>query len=178
MHLPKLVGYLLIVGTTAACIVRYCWIPYRCGAKKAGLERLTIAAMESPSSYVARKRASQILAEVERCLNHVPTDLDLQMIAAANYRILERPDVAIAIYRRTIRMNRRPEIYWNLGRSYYEAGRENEAFQWMLLGVSFAPQYLVDKDLNPSIKKRLEDALREREELIRSGRWQPSEIFP
>jgi tetratricopeptide (TPR) repeat protein len=147
------------------------WIPWTCERRKAALERATLAAVTSASAYRAKAQANRNLEEIERCRRKLPTDLDYLMLAAANLRTIGRSFEAIEIYRSALATARRPELYWNLGEAYAESGNEEQAFRWMLQAAYFAPAYLDEMDSQGGLRSRLLEGVRQRESLIRAGKW-------
>jgi len=149
------------------------WIPWTCERRKAALERATLSVATSASAYWAKAQANRNLEQIERCRTKLPTDLDYMMLAAANLRVIGRSAEAVEIYRAALATARRPELYWNLGEAYAETGKEDQAFRWMLQAAYFAPAYIDNMDSQGELRARLQEGVRQRESLIRAGKWRP-----
>ncbi|HWW62875.1 MAG TPA: tetratricopeptide repeat protein, partial [Thermoanaerobaculia bacterium] len=76
-------------------------------------------------------------ARVLTCIEHVPANLNLYMIVAANYRVLGRYEDAIAMYRAALRYDRRPELYLNIGECYLALGNTEEAQRYLVATALF-----------------------------------------
>ncbi len=107
---------------------RFVVLPYRCSHLKRNVEAIIqrFVVTEQPSlRLVEILRVARV--EVHRCMRHMPHDLDLRMEAAACDLFLGRRPEAIEQYQAALRIDRRPEIYLNLGNTLFEAGRRREA---------------------------------------------------
>lgn len=85
--------------------------------------------------------ARDIVQLVEPHLGDFPPDVDLYMIAAANYRLVADFETAEQTYRRALRIGRRPEIYLNLGDVLLQQGRTDEALESYAIAVAFSTAY-------------------------------------
>jgi tetratricopeptide (TPR) repeat protein len=114
----------------------FVFVPWQCSHVKRQSEYviLSLERMGNPS-YTGIARARQISARVQRCLVYMPDDLDLRFEAAASSLVLGSTDAAIEQYREALKIDRRPEIYLNLGTALYNSGRRQEA------AVAFARVY-------------------------------------
>jgi len=86
--------------------------------------------------------ARQNLAIIRKQLRISPEAIDLYMLAAVNYRVLERPDDAIDMYTTALKYDRRPEIYLQLGNSEFERGNHDAALRAILPALKFNPLYI------------------------------------
>ena len=111
-------------------------VPWQCSHVKRQSEYviLNLERMSNPSlNAIARSR--EISNRVQHCLAYMPDDLDLRFEAAASALAVGATDVAVEQYRAALKIDRRPEIYLNLGTALYNSGRKQEA------AVAFARVY-------------------------------------
>lgn len=115
-----------------------CYLPYDCNIFERSAESSMMVADDASGlrgAELARRNLEQSSAWIERC----PHDVDLYMIAAASLRELGRSDAATQMYERSLTLDRRPEIYLNLGQAQAEAGRTAEAIPNLAAAVRFDP---------------------------------------
>ncbi len=139
----------LIVSATAAlgaliALDQWCYVPYRCNAFKRSAESsmLAIQNVDAPMrrAMIARQNLDLSLSWLRRC----PNDIDLYMIAAGSFRQLGRSGDAIPMYEAALLLDRRPEIYLNLGQSQAEANQDDDAIVNLARAVRFDPS-LIDE---------------------------------
>ena len=80
--------------------------------------------------------------------------VNVQMVIAANYRYLNAPDRAAEVYRRALAIDRRPELYINLGAALAEAGRAEEAMPFLIAGGLFRNDLLQDVPAPTGVEAR------------------------
>lgn len=127
----------------AVALYHLCWIPYGCNREVKAVQRSTDAALSAPpmeAPSVARRN----LLRLDRCLPQSPTDVRLLMLAAANYQILDRHADAIAAYERALRIDKRPEIYYELGLTQLSVGDRSSALASLTRAARFAQQYMYE----------------------------------
>lgn len=144
----RLRATMALVPFAAACVVLWAFVivPWRCGHLKRESEAVIerVANSEHPAvGAVAEIR--NISARLHRCIEYMPGDLDLRMEAAACALMLGRTNDAIAQYRAALKIDRRPEIYLNLGAALYVIGRREEAISAFARVYSFA-SFMVNYD--------------------------------
>ena len=103
-------------------------VPWQCSHVKRQSEDviLSFERMANPSpAAIAKSR--DISVRVRRCILCMPNDLDLRFEAAASSLVLGANDAAVDQYREALKIDRRPEIYLNLGTALYNSGRRQEA---------------------------------------------------
>ena len=152
-------GKALRVAACAAAVVlgafaikRFCVVPYRCNAISGGLQERTFRAAQleatTEGDILARRNLTQLRALHEGCEN----DLRWLMLYAANCRIIDDREEAIAAYTRALSLNRRPELYYNRGMTLLEMGKIDDAARDLATAAAF----------NPDVLNELDEATRER----------------
>lgn len=141
--LPTVVSVAVFVVVTWIAY-RWCYLPYQCNIFKRAAEA-AVTSVESLNSPVqrgafARHNLEQSMEWIARC----PDDLELYMIAAGSLRELGRSDQAIPMYEHALKLDRRPEIYLNLGETQMESGQVAEAIPNLAAAVLFDPNLLPD----------------------------------
>ena len=115
MNKPARIGLsLLIVAAAAAAAHRTVAVQYRCNAVLKRVEERTLAtggADAFRSSLLTRLN----LDELERCRADAPWDVQFPMFMAGNYWVRGDLEAARETYRQSLQVDRRPEIYRNLG---------------------------------------------------------------
>lgn len=128
-------------------------IPWRCNLEEQRLQDATIAAMNQRggrAAVTARENLGAVMEAIADC----PRGPNFYMIAAANYRIVRRLEDAAAMYEMTLTMERRPEIYFQLGLTRAEMGMHDEAIANFVKACRFVP-VLVEQ-----VPTHLEDQVR------------------
>ncbi len=124
----------IICGTA---VVRDAVPRLRCNRTETILERRTLAAYQAYDFSAVAPGARRNLMEARECLAQDPMNVNLHMIAGANYRILGRFDEAAAEYREALRYDRRPELYLNLGQTLIAANRHEQGVQALVAAARF-----------------------------------------
>src|SRR5512132_1561082 len=150
MRVIERLAKILLPVVLAACSVAAVWylvvVPWRCDLVCARTENRTRTAFSNRvSDQNAHILARTSIDEIKPCLESDPTNVALYMIEAANFRILNRPEDAIAVYSRALQYDRRPELFLNLGLVQLETGRREEAIRNLELAVRFNPH--VDSEI-------------------------------
>lgn len=132
----------VVVGVAAAwSIYAFSWRPLQCNRLLQAL---------SDSSYAAnRARTFRDIDEARRNLELLQPcfavgcrNVPLFFLAAVNHRTTGRNEVALALYQEALRYDQRPEIYANIGDTYYALGNREAAHANYLTAASFHPQWL------------------------------------
>lgn len=131
MLLRIAISALLVAGAVPA-LYRWCWMPHRCNQIEKAAELTTERTLEIGGGYTEAVRAREAAQRVVACIEHARTDVNLYMLAAANYRALGRFDEALAMYRAALRYDRRPELYFNIGETYLAMGNAEEANRFLV----------------------------------------------
>lgn len=141
MRARVLSGVALVLGIVA--IYHAVFIPLRCNRENKRLQDSTIAAMNQTgarAAVTARGNLDAVLQSIADC----PRVPNFYMIAAANYRILERHEDAARMYETTLTLERRPEIYFQLALTLADMGMHKEGVENFVKACRFVP-VLVDQ---------------------------------
>lgn len=133
-------------------------VPLRCNRENKRLEDATIRTMSqrgAAAAVSARENVDAVLRSIRAC----PREPNFYMIAAANYRILRRHDEAASMYEATLLLERRPEIYFQLGLTRVEMGMNIEAVENFTRACRFVPTLIeqVPAHLREDVRGRLAD---------------------
>lgn len=120
----------------------FCYWPYRCNRLMKPAQARALGALDSRNRVRAALIARDNAVRVDACIHHVPSMLNLYMIAALNRRVVGQYEEAIALYERALTYDRRPEIYFQLGIVQLEAGRREDARRSLDRAVQFDPTIL------------------------------------
>ena len=133
-----------VVGVVAAlALYRFAWLPVQCNYVEGRLRGATEAILDEPPMR-QHIRARTNLAEIERLPLYCRRGAETQMVIAANYRILGRYPDAIAAYIAALDVEKRPEIYLQLGLTQIQDGRTDEAIRNLATAVRFHPPIVGD----------------------------------
>ena len=123
---------LLIAAGAAFAVKTLAVDPLRCNQ----LERAVIADTEvvfvhpeSIESWRVPVLARQSVVRINDCLGPCTVNPNLLMLYAANLRVLGQHESAIEAYQRALKLDRRPEIYFNLGMTELALGRQEAAIR-------------------------------------------------
>ena len=130
-------------------IYHLCYLPYRCDRQVGIAEAQTERAWERSGQIDTAIIARNLVAQMRGCLGCYPELVNAYMITGANLRILKLPDQALAVYRQALGIDRRPEIYLQIGNTLMEAGNREAALGYFTLAVTFNPQYVYDRTALP-----------------------------
>jgi tetratricopeptide (TPR) repeat protein len=123
----------LVIAVTATLFVHWVWQRQLCNLEQAEIrsriEQLTL----NPESISSRIAARDLVARVTNCIAIEPVNVGLYMLRAALFRLLERPDDAVADYKRALRIDRRAELYLNIGDTELASGHLREALDAFIL---------------------------------------------
>jgi tetratricopeptide (TPR) repeat protein len=136
----------------------FCMRPYRCSQIKHARLGLTESAYNDGGTPEASLQAQRNLTALLPCMQIGCRDVSLYMMAAANYRVIGRYDEAIRLYREALRLDRRPELYVNLGAAEAAAGDRVTARNHMLRAALFTPwavQGIEDGELRQDVVRQL-----------------------
>ena len=128
---------LVVVVVAGAALYFLCVVPWHCNVVKKARGGATDFAFEQAATPAGRMAARRNLAEFLPCLNALCRDVSLDMLAAANYRVVNRPEEAMALYRDALRRDQRPELYLNLAATELMLGDRNAAREHALRGTLF-----------------------------------------
>ena len=160
-NLARVAASLLIVAGAAAALDCLCIKPYRCNLIEQRGEARTSAdweiTLQTNHPWRAMVGARRSLDLITPCLDDCSANVGMLMLAGANYRILHRYDEAAEAYRRALRYDRRPEIYFNLGQTEVAAGqREQAVADLVMAGRSGGyTNYIDDPLIQAEVERRL-----------------------
>ena len=141
---------------------------YVCNLRAKKAERMIIRMFSLNEQITARITARQILSDMDACIRCFPTDVDQYMVRAAALRMLGRPAEAAMDYRRALHIDRRAELFLNLGQAYLEAGRDEEAKDALITAVYLVYPYV--DDLPQPMQQRVRDAVTPTYLMLQQGR--------
>src|SRR2546430_5449981 len=118
---------LCIVAVASYAVYRLCYLPWVCNIRQMHAERVVSRLFDVNDQVAARIAARQTVETLDPCISFCPTEVNQLMIRAAALRMLGRPDEAILDYRRALHVDRRAELFLNLGQAELEAGHDDSA---------------------------------------------------
>jgi len=139
MSIARRIVAVIVVVAGAYAFYVFCVLPYRCNQIKKKQLLSTEYAFERAATPEGRIRARENLAMLLPCARASCRDVSLDMLIAANYRVLGQPQEAIRYYRDALRRDRRPEIYVNLATTEIAAGDRNAAREDFVQASLFSP---------------------------------------
>jgi tetratricopeptide (TPR) repeat protein len=132
-----------VIGAVSLFALRSCVvIPAQCMTRVKTVEDQTRLALEASGNFQAVVLARQNIDVLRRCENHYPLDVNVYMLEGANFQIMQQLDRASAAYEKALRIDRRPEIYFNLGVVQLELKDREKARANFISAVTFAPTML------------------------------------
>ena len=141
MKVLRWLASLIICSAAAAAIWFYCIGPMRCEKMEFSVQRITerIAPYAADQIRVVpyARRNIQRLTPCMACASNV----NRAMLLAANLRLIGRQEEAVAAYREALRRDRRPELYFNIGTTLLELGRDAEAREYLITACLYNPDY-------------------------------------
>lgn len=142
MSIARRIAALAIVAAGVYALDVFCVLPWRCNLVRKARAQATDAAYNAVGSPEARIAARRNLDAVLPCTSATCRDIAVDMLAAANYRLLGQNDTAVQFYEHALRLDRRPEILMNLGVTELAAG-DRAAARRHLLQASLFNVYMV-----------------------------------
>jgi tetratricopeptide (TPR) repeat protein len=137
------------IAVMAVLFVHRLWQRYACNLEEADTKRRVERLYLDPESIASHMAAHALVARVTGCIEIEPAGVGQYMLRAALFRILQRPDDAVADYRHALTIDRRAELYMNIGDAEMESGHQEEAVdaftlaaltQWSFLAEIPEPQ--------------------------------------
>ena len=137
----------LLVAIAAGCALYFfCVLPYRCNVIKKAQLRATQFAFAQARTPAGRLVARRNAAAFAPCMNELCRDVSVDLLAAANARVLGRPDDAVQLYLDALRRDVRPEIYVSLAETELTLGKRQAARAHALRATLFNVAMLADID--------------------------------
>jgi tetratricopeptide (TPR) repeat protein len=134
----RLIALVMVAAGVYAFHV-FCFLPYRCNRIKNAYILPTEDAYNHMGTPEGSLTAQRNLGVLLQCMRPFCRDVSLEMIAAANYRVLGRYDESIRLYREALQLDRRPELYANLASAEAAAGDRVAARKDLLQAGLFSP---------------------------------------
>ena len=142
MKLLRVIGTIAAWAAAMPLLVVLCVRPLRCNSIDSSMKKRTLALAKMWGAPIRAGEGARLnLERLAPCLPRC-TDVNRLMVAAANERILNHPEEAIAYYQQAMQYDRRPELYLNLGEAQAEAGRNQEAIDNLFMACLFNPELL------------------------------------
>jgi hypothetical protein len=125
----------------AYAIKSLAWTPLRCSVLEKN-SRLTLDAITPIADTLKAYRIARATYEsLVQAYRDCPTEVGIPMLAADYAAFLHDRDATILWDQRALTVNRRPEIYMNLGVAQREAGDHRAALQNMATALRFDVGY-------------------------------------
>jgi tetratricopeptide (TPR) repeat protein len=137
----------VIAVAAAAGLYVLCWQPYACNRMKGAVEPQLVRIANLPQNIELTVRARGYAEQIDHCLADQPHDVELLMERAVCDLIAGNQAAAIPRYQQALRIDRRPEIYLDLGLAQYALGRRAEAVGSLGRAYAFAT-FFVNYDLS------------------------------
>lgn len=146
------------IVTVLASMALYvsCYQPLRALITERALFAATDHA-EKVVSWQAPPLARDNLLEIERLRRWTPNDMQLALLAAANYRVLGRDEDVLRVLQEAVRAEQRPELYSELAAAELKLGRTALAEDHYAIAAAFNPAYLADipnSEMAATVRKR------------------------
>lgn len=132
----------VIVAIAVYAVIRTCVVPLRCSVSQQRLENFISSEFDSPSTTRIAAVSRGSLSLIDDCLCGGPDNAAILMLKAALLRMLQRPSDAERAYVESLRFDRRPEIYLELGVTQLESGNRNAAIASLTRAAAFDPRLL------------------------------------
>jgi tetratricopeptide (TPR) repeat protein len=145
----------LAFAAALAAIDEWCVLPYHCNVAKGALAVRTDANAAEYAGDLSRAHARDTLDSIRPLRRGCPRDLDLLMLQATNEGLMGHFDEAIASYREALAVEMRPEIYLELAKTEYAAGRMNDAIADGSRAILFHP-FMIAEVKNQILKDELD----------------------
>lgn len=147
------IALLLLIAATAYALDRWTLKPLRCGhAASLGSDAL------DHDTRTIHQTARQVRADLHDCECVSPPDANIPMTLAAAADVSDDPRTAITEYQRALLIDRRPEIYFNLGLAQQETLAHTAALENIVRACAFDPSRLKDipyDEMRKETKQRL-----------------------
>jgi hypothetical protein len=139
----RVVAVALILSGTIVAIRQYCIVPYQCNVTAKRVQVLT-ERLSGKSDLDVRIDARENLDLLQPCQKCFAANVAYLMIKAANEGAIQRYAAAEATYRQALNVDRRPELYLNLGLTQLNLGHTAEGTQSLLTACRFSFAMIVD----------------------------------
>lgn len=170
----RVLASLAIAVASVWATYRFCYLRHACNLRAESVQQSMVRVMRAADQATARIVARKAIDEMNRCLECWSTNMNFYMIRAAALRMLDRPAEAALDYRRALRIDRRAELYFNLGLTELEAGREAQAADALTTAVFLFYPY-VDEIPDP-MQTRIRSTVTPTVELMQNHAAPPAVI--
>ena len=160
VKLLRLAAALVIAVTAMFAGHRLAYLPWRADVERKRIETITFALWERRPPF-ASVRARQNISDARGYLDRGIDNTGLYMAAAANYRLLDDFGHAAEMYRRALRYDRRPELYFHLGLMEINLGHRQAGIDMLIRAALFNPFLIQEIDEN-EIREKVEKAVHAR----------------
>lgn len=126
-RLARIAASLVIAAAAAWAVYEHCYQRYACNLQEARARESLTPLFSIPDEITSRIAARRAIEEMTHCLECSPASISAYMIRGAALRMLRRQGEAAQDYRRALRLDRRAELYFNLGQAELDAGRQESA---------------------------------------------------
>ena len=143
---------LAATAVAAFAFYRYAWMPEHADHVLKSVQTRTQAALDiggDRAIFAARDN----IARLQTITNACRLSIDYHLLYAANDRIVGLNDDAIEHYTAALKSDHRPEIYFDRGVTYLEAGKLDQATADIALAGRFNPWYL--EQVDPGMQARV-----------------------
>ena len=174
---PIVRNVLLAAAVAAASLwltYRFCYLRAVCNVRAGRAQQSVMAVMRMPQNSGARISARQAIDEMNHCLECWPNNIQLYMMRAAALRVFDRPAEASLDYRRALLLDRRAELWLNVGLSELEAGRDEQAFDALTTAAFMFIPYL--EEIPEPMQSRVRAAVMPAFERMLHGQASPEEV--
>ena len=154
---------LVLAVVAAACawaLYALAYRPLSCNWKLDALRSRTNGASQTVRDYQIAVLARQNLTDLRRCEDACGTNVLLYMLEAENENLLGNKEAAIALLRKGLTVDQRPELHMNIGALLLELGRMDEAVDEYVIAVRFTPQNL-EMISDPEVARRVQERLQQ-----------------
>jgi hypothetical protein len=142
-----------VLAAAGMALYRYSWLPYRANHVLFAVEQRGEAA-EAADPLKGMPVARTNIAMLESVEAGCRTNVNYQMLYAANARVLRRPDLARQHYDAALAIEGRPEIFMQRGFTSLEAGHVDAAFADFVHAIRFNPR-MIDQLAGEEIRLRV-----------------------
>jgi tetratricopeptide (TPR) repeat protein len=142
----RIAAAIAVVAIAGWALNRFCLEAWRCNNTVSQAERATVASFDLAAGSLTVKARTRTYAErLLPCLEHCPAAqrVEALVVLAADYRMLNDLPRAVAAYRESLKIDFRPEIYFNLAEVEYELGERDAATRHFAVVMAVAP-FMID----------------------------------
>lgn len=153
----------LVIAAAAALALKVLVAePVRCNAMEKRVAGITTDVFLHPEHVETWRLpliARESLQQIATCLEPCTISPRLLMLSAANYRVMHEWEDAEEDYERALTLDRRPEIYMNLGLVELEQGKREDAIRHLVMAGRSG--YLFNQIELDLVREEVERRLRE-----------------